>query len=292
MMKLADFIEMKPITKGWSKENKFFVSKKNGDKFLLRISPLETYETKKIFFDKVSQVAKLGIPVSCPVEVGVCEQGVYYLETWIDGEDAKDVLPNMTNSQQYCYGLKAGEILKKIHSIPASSLLEDWSSYFNKKIDRKIETYWKCPVKFQNGETIINYINENRHLLNNRPQSFQHGDYHIENMMIQGEKLVAIDFGRYDYGDPWEDFNRLIWSADVSPLFASGMIHAYFDGNPPVEFWKLLVLYIGNNTIASISWGNFGQSDLKTMLGYAQKFYDWYEGMTKLIPTWYWDGHF
>ena len=32
--------------------------------FLLRISPLETYEKKKVFFDKISQVAKLDIPMS------------------------------------------------------------------------------------------------------------------------------------------------------------------------------------------------------------------------------------
>ena len=291
-MDFADFIEMKPIIKGWAKEDKFYVCKSDGSKFLLRISPLESLESKKSFFDKISQVAKLGIPMSFPVEVGVCEQGVYYLETWIEGKDVKDVLPKMTNAQQYSYGLKAGEILKKIHSIPAPKSVEDWSSHFNKKIDRKIEKYWQCPIKFQYGETIINYINENRHLLNKRPQSFQHGDYHIENMMIQDGELVVIDFGRYDYGDPWEEFNRIVWTADVSPLFASGMIQAYFDGCPPVDFWKLLVLYIGNNTIASIGWGNFGQSDLKTMLGYAQKFYDWYEGMTRLVPTWYYDGCF
>jgi len=289
-MKLTDFIEMKPITRGWSKEKKFYVSKEDGERFLLRISPLETYEKKKVFFDKISQVAKLDIPMSKPVEFGICEQGVYYFETWIDGEDAKDVIPEMTGKQQYCYGLKAGEILKKIHSIPAPKSLEDWSSHFNKKIDRKIEKYIQCPIKFQHGDEIISYINQNRYLLNKRPQSFQHGDYHIENMMVQNEELVVIDFGRYDYGDPWEEFNRIIWTADVSPLFASGMIRAYFDGCPPIEFWRLLALYIGNNTIASICWGNFGQSDLETMLGYAQRFYSWYKGMTILVPTWYYDG--
>lgn len=291
-MRFEDFIEMQPITKGWSKEKKFFVKRQEGDKFLLRISPLETYEDKKKFFEKISRVAKLDIPMSCPVEFGICEQGVYYLETWIDGEDAKEVIPEMADNQQYFYGLKAGKILKKIHSISVPENIEDWKSHFNKKIERNIERYWKCPIKYQNGEKIISYINDNRHLLNNRPQCFQHGDYHIENMMIKNEEVVVIDFGRYDYGDPWEEFNRIIWTADVSPLFASGMIQAYFDGTPPLDFWKLLKLYIGSNVIASISWGNFGQSDLETMLGYAQKFYGWYEGMTREVPTWYYDGRF
>ena len=33
-------------------------------------------------------------------------------------------------------------------------------------------------------KTAFKYIAENRHLLKNRPQSYQHGDYHIGNMMI------------------------------------------------------------------------------------------------------------
>ena len=63
----------------------------------------------------------------------------------------------------------------------------------------------------------IEYINNNRHLLKDRANTFQHGDYHIGNMMInKSNELVVIDFDRDDYGDPWEEFNRLVWSIQVS----------------------------------------------------------------------------
>ena len=52
-------------------------------------------------------------------------------------------------------------------------------------------------------------------MLANRPQSFQHGDYHIGNMMIENNKIVIIDFDRYDFGDPWEEFNRIVWCAQA-----------------------------------------------------------------------------
>lgn len=62
-------------------------------------------------------------------------------------------------------------------------------------------------------------------MLKNRPQVFQHGDYHIGNMMIDTRnELRIIDFDRYDFGDPWEEFNRIVWCAQKTSLLASGMI--------------------------------------------------------------------
>lgn len=71
-------------------------------------------------------------------------------------------------------------------------------------MDYKIKKYTECPLKYENGQAFINYINENRHLLKNKPQTYQHSDYHIGNMMIGRDgKLYIIDFNRNDYGDTW-----------------------------------------------------------------------------------------
>ena len=124
-----------------------------------------------------------------------------------------------------------------IHSMPVPATQGDWESRFNRKMDRKIQKYMECPIHYENGQAFIDYIRENRHLLKGRPQVFQHGDYHIGNMMIdQDGKLQIIDFDRYDFGDPWEEFNRIVWCAQKSPLFASGMVNGYFDGDVPLEF--------------------------------------------------------
>jgi aminoglycoside phosphotransferase (APT) family kinase protein len=286
-MKTFDFIKSEPITKGWSKDKKYCVTNRDGTKYLFRISPIEQYEKKKTLFEMLEKVAKLDIPMCRPIEFGVCADGVYLLQTWIEGFDADDTISLLSKEEQYAYGLKAGEILKKIHTIPAPKSQEEWSSRFNKKTDRRIEGYKNSSVKYDGGEKFIEYINANRHLLNDRPQCFQHGDYHIGNMMIEDEQLAIIDFDRFDFGDPWEEFNRIVWCAQVSHLFACGMVNGYFNGKPPLEFWKLLALYIASNTVASISWGNSGQSDLQTMLKQAQSVYVWYEGMETLVPKWY-----
>lgn len=158
-------------------------------------------------------------------------------------------------------------------------------------MDRKIKMYNDCPVKFDRAEDIITYIEANRHLLKGRPQSFQHGDYHVGNMMIENGKIIVIDFDRYDYGDPWEEFNRITWCAQCSPLFASGMVNGYFDGEVPMEFWRLLALYISSNMLSSIPWAiPYGEREIQTMLKQAEDVLSWYDHMRNPVPTWYSEG--
>lgn len=148
--------------------------------------------------------------------------------------------------------------------------------------------YNECSIKFEGAENIIAYIESNRHLLANRPQSFQHGDYHTGNMMIENDKIVIIDFDRYDFGDPWEEFNRIVWCVQTSPIFASGIINGYFDNEVPLEFWKLLALYISSNMLSSISWAiPFGESEVNIILNQAKDVLSWYSNMQNAIPTWY-----
>lgn len=201
---MTEFISKEPINKGWSGDKKYSVTDEQGNKFLLRVSPIEQYERKKSEYELMSQVAALGVPMCRPLEFGTCDEGVYSIQSWIDGDDAEEIMSAQSDTEQYVYGLEAGRILRKIHSIPAPETQEDWKIRFNRKMDYKIKKYGECPIKYENGQAFIDYINENRHLLKDRPQVYQHGDYHIGNMMIdRNGKLHIIDFNRNDYGDPY-----------------------------------------------------------------------------------------
>jgi len=288
-MNLADFADVSAINKGWSGDKKYCVTDKNGQKFLLRISSAEQYDRKKAEFERMQRVAALGISMCQPIEFGVCDEGVYSLQSWIEGRDAEEVLAELSDKDIYEYGIESGKILKKIHSIPAPEDAEDWETFFNRKMDRKIKMYQDCPLKYENGEAFIAFIEANRGLLKNRPRTYQHGDYHVGNLMIDNDgHLVVIDFNRDDHGDPWEEFNRIVWCAQSAPLFATGMVDGYFDGQVPMEFWKLLALYIASNTLSSLPWAiPFGQGEIKVMVDQAQDVFNWYDGMKNPVPIWY-----
>ena len=289
-----NFITKFPINKGWSSDKKYCVTDKNGTRYLLRVSDIAEYDKKQSEFNMMKQVSAIGVPMCQPIEFGVCDEGVYSIQSWIDGEDAEEVISTLSDTEQYVYGLEAGRILRKIHSIPAPATQEDWEIRFNRKMDYKIKKYTECPLKYENGQAFIDYINENRYLLKNRPQTYQHGDYHIGNMMFGRDgKLYIIDFNRNDYGDPWEEFNRIVWCAQKAPLFASGMVNGYFDREVPLEFWKQLALYISSNTLSSLYWAiPFGEGEIETMCNQAKEVLSWYDNMKNPIPTWYFKGYY
>lgn len=292
-MSRFNFISKKIINKGWSCDKKYCAVTADGSKYLLRITPKEKSAGRLDMFRIQQEAAALGIPMCRPLEFGECEEGVYSVQTWIEGNDAEETIPSLADSAQYAYGLEAGKILKVIHSIPAPENQPEWEARFNAKMNRKIKMYQDCPIKFAGAEYMIAYIEANRHLLKNRPQCFQHGDYHIGNMMIENGKIVIIDFDRYDFGDPWEEFNRIVWCAQSSPLFASGLVNGYFDGEVPMEFWKLLALYISSNMLSSISWAvPFGEIKINVMLNQAKDILQWYNNMQNPVPTWYFKGYY
>ena len=290
MSVFQNIITRTSIDKGWSGDQKYCAITADGQKYLLRISTIDRLERKRREYEKMSEVAQLGISMSMPVEFGTCDEGAYSIQSWIDGVDAEETIMAMDADTQYRYGWDAGQILVKIHTIPAPTDAPSWETRFNAKIDRKIAMYENCELKYESGgNAFLDYLSCNRHLLKDRPQSYQHGDYHIGNMMIDNNGvLTIIDFDRDDFGDPWEEFNRIVWCAQAAPAFASGMVDGYFDGNVPMDFWKLLALYICSNTLSSLPWAiPFGEGEILVMRRQAAQVLEWYDEMKNVVPTWY-----
>lgn len=285
-----DIVEKIPINKGWSADKKYRAITASGESYLLRIAPPERISRMELQRYWMCQAARLDIPMSRVFEDGVCSDGPYMIQNWIEGQDAESLLPSMSLEQQYAYGLEAGRILRKMHTIPApAESVKPWDEYFGRKIDRKLAAYTDCPLKYENGELLVQYVQDHRHLLYDRPQTFQHGDYHCGNMMIDCQgKLFIIDFDKCDCGDPWEEFNRIVWCAQCAPAFARGRVDGYFEGDVPEEFWQLLALYICNNSLGSLPWAiPFGEEEVGVMRRQAADILRWYDNFTTVIPSWY-----
>ncbi len=287
-MPLRNFSSLTEIYKGWSGDKKYRAVSEDGKIYLLRVTNSPRGERYPDMFRMQKEVEKLGVSMCNPIDCGKCEDGYYMLQRFVDGVDAEEAVKYMGEDEQYRLGYEAGAMLKLIHSIPAPEDQPDWEPRFNAKIDRKIKNYSECPIKFDGDHYILDYLDANRHLLRGRPQCYQHGDYHIGNMMIEDGHVIIIDFDRYDFGDPWEEFNRIVWCAQAAPAFASGNVDGYFGGKVPLDFWKLLALYIGSNMLSSIPWAiSFGDKEINTMINQARDVLDWYDNFKNVVPKWY-----
>lgn len=283
--------EIEEIKKGWSLEKKFKITLDTGETQLLRIVDREQTERKRREFRLLSDLKPLKIWMSTPLETGICNGGksVYTIFTWLEGKDAETLLPRYSKKEQYNLGIEAGEILKKLHSHSAPRDQKPWDKIYNDKIDLKIKAYKNCGIFLEGENNFFEYIMEYRKLLKDRPQSFQHGDYHIGNMILNERKeLGIIDFNRFSFGDPWEEFNRINFSVEISPDFATGIINGYFKDGVPMEFFKLMKLYIAVNQISALPWAlKFGVTDFEIMKDLFRKTLKSYDDFSLDIPKWY-----
>lgn len=277
------------VKKGWSSDRKYHIVCNNNEELLLRVSDGDTFEAKEKEYAVIEHLSRLDYSMSEAIAFGVCHEGVYMLLKWVKGKSMEEELPLLSITEQYNLGLQSGKILQQIHNAKLESPVFSWEEMFNKKMDRKIEMYSNCSTKYRNGHLFIDYINKSRSLLSDRPIVLQHGDYHCGNMIytIDGD-VGIIDFNRYDFGDPWEEFNRIVWDVDCSHYFAAGRIDGYFDNDVPHEFFDLLALYISSNTLSSLPWAvPFGEKEVETMKLQARMILEYYDNFSTTIPSWY-----
>lgn len=285
------FKVIEPINKGWSSDKKYYIETKDGNKLLLRVADISEYDQKKTEFEIMQKFATEGIPMSKPVDFGVCDNGknVYSLLTWCDGYDAEKLLPMLPETEQYVLGLKAGVILRKINSVSTQAMSNDWANAYVNKIDRYIENYKNCGIRFENDEMLIDYINANRHLMQNRPMSLTHGDFHAGNLILSPNKeLSVIDFNRFKWVDPYHSFGALVFSAITSPYFSTGQVRGYFDGEPPKDFWSLVSLYMAAIAVNSLPWSiPYGQDEIDFAKRQITDILSWFNNMQTEVPSWY-----
>lgn len=285
------FEKIEPINKGMSGDKKYYIETTDGEHLLLRLANFSEYNQKKIEYEVIKNMINLDVPMPFPVDFGICNESksVYTLLSWIEGNEVETTLSTLTEKEQYKLGIKSGETLRKIHNMPAPQGIDDWSVRYSSVINERLDVFRSEGVPFEGDKVILDYIETNKSLLENRPQCYHHGDYHMGNMIQSKDgSLFVIDWHTVDfnnYGDPWYEFNRL--GIDF-PAFASGQIDGYFNHKPPEEFWRLFAYYLSTSAITSIVWSkHFAPERLHSILNLNRDILHWFDAMRNVVPIWY-----
>lgn len=286
---VVKILSRQPLTKGWSTDQKYKVQLEDGRFGLLRIAERPAYEAKRLEFQLVENLFGLSLPVAEPISFWADDLSVYTLYEWVEGQDMNKVASDLPDSVLYELGCQAGKFLRALHGLPIDQSLRDWNSFYQAKIDCKLASYQAASHSYPNGQAMINFVQANRHLLEGRPIAYHHGDFHTGNFLLGRDgKLKILDFDRYDIGDPWEEFNRLIFTVDLSPAFARGQVDAYFDGAIPEEFWRITALYVTVNSLGALSWAEqVDPEQIPLMQSQAERIVGWYEHYRLYSPSWY-----
>lgn len=279
------------IEKGYSMDKKYLVTTDLGEHLLLRISNVSEYDIKKKEYDIIRKFAKLGFIMSEPHSFGICNNGnsVYMILSWVEGKDLEDELGKLSEQQQYLLGRQAGKILKEIHSISVDK--EDLPQ--KTKVDKKLlqlEKYENSWVRVPNDEDAIRFVKQNINKMWRKAPTYLHGDYHPGNLIyVQNEKIVVIDFNRWEVGDPYEEFYKLeSFGIEESIPYCVGQIDEYFNDVIPIDFWETLAVYVAHASLYSVKWAEeFGSAEIEGMKKRCEIAFENYNNFKEVVPVWY-----
>lgn len=282
------------LDKGWSTDRKFLVRMRDGTRGLLRVSDISMLERKQEEFRFVSRVHGSGVRCGKPYAFGTCEgeRSCCMLLSYLEGDEAETSVPTLPEEEQRRLGLEAGRILKRIHNLDSHKEPYDWADRMRRKVETKKRIFLESGIVFEGYGILVSHITRHLHLLEGRPLVLQHGDYHLGNMVLMedrgGPGLGILDFNRFDYGDPYEDFTRLfMFSARISPEFARGQIEGYFGGAAPEDFFPITSLYVALDALSGIPWArDLGKDELNLAITRAETIMSMYNGFRRYVPAW------
>lgn len=261
------------------------------DKLLLRTFSAEQFELKKLEYSILEQMQIYGVACPKPVAIGQTEEMGYMIVTYIEGRDGESAILTVSKEEQFSIGYRAGIELRKMHQLSAPEHIDSWYARKLKKHKRYMEAYLSCGVKIKDDVKIIGFIEANLHLMKQRPNLFQHDDFHLSNLILHDKQFAGvIDFDRYDWGDPIHEFLKIgIFNRGISTHFSIGQIKGYFyDAEPDEDFWRLYSLYLAMCVFSSVVWTlNTFPEDMDNVLDKIYTFLEDHDYFTDIKPKWY-----
>ncbi len=298
---LVDFVDISPISKGYSSDLKYLLITTSGKKYLARIiisdesRVLKSGENQYNLLKALRQYSVL-VPEPHHFKITDDHRSCLMILDYIDGEDGEEVLNLMSSEDQYRVGYQSGEELKKLHQLPAPPDIASWNILKKRKYEWYCAEFLRNPVKVAdiNLDIIQQYVSDHLHLMEGTRQTFQHDDYHPANLIFQNRQLKGIiDFNRSDWGDPIHDFYKVaLFTRHISVPFARGQVDGYWSGSIPPDFWQKYALYCAMSIIPDLVWSGrhtsqTGSDELDRSIRRLQAMIEDHEGFARVVPQWY-----
>lgn len=289
---INNYQKISQIKKGFSADQKFLVDMPNGnDKFFLRLFNLEQLESKEIEYSILKKMQDYNVNCCKPIAIGEIAEKGYMITSYIEGNDAEDEVSTYTEQEQYELGFEAGRELRKMHQYTAPDYIPSWHSRKVEKHKKYVDFYLSSDIKINNDKEILHFISQNIHLMKERPNLFQHDDFHLGNLIVKDRVFAGVvDFDRYDWGDPIHEFLKIgIFSRNISIPFSIGQIKGYYNNADPDEgFWKLYSLYMAMCVFSTVVWTlKAFPADMNNMLERINTFLDDHDSFERMKPKWY-----
>ncbi len=276
---MNNFVSKELIDYGWSYDKKYKCIDEDGTKYLLKECDIKHLNRKQYEFDVIKKIFNnTNINMSEPISIEYDHEKVSVLFSYIEGERLEEVLPFIKKETQYEIGVEAGEYLYDIHNVPCNEEV-NFKEKMLFKYNRNKNNYFKCNIPNKDVDDMIIYCEKHIDLLEECKVVYNHGDYHVGNMIINDHnELGIIDFNRLDVADYIDDFSSMIFSYSVSKEFCRGLIDGYFKDSDKARFYKLHKLIVFINAISMIPWSiSYGKEEVNRAIIRVKETIDYFE---------------
>jgi aminoglycoside phosphotransferase (APT) family kinase protein len=182
---LKEFISIEKIELGWSSDQKFILTSKDGKRYLLRLSNIKYFDLKEKEFEVIKLFSKLGFFDVYAHSIWK-NKGFYAVlyDTYIyRRKNIRGYFFFLSTDIQYDLGIKTGRILKRIHSMDVPISFKQYKNIKEKKF-KQLHLYEISNNRMPDDEDVISFIKANIDLIGRNTHSFQHGDFHPGNLIL------------------------------------------------------------------------------------------------------------
>ncbi|MGI9054364.1 MAG: phosphotransferase [Pyrinomonadaceae bacterium] len=153
-------------------------------------------------------ITSLNIPEV--VAFGKIENYKYLVTTQIKGElMTREMWLKLDKSEQIPILEQLADGLRQLHESDESKINFDWKKFVARQAETCFERQKKCQVNEKVLAEIPKYLEENLHLLNEKPEEvFLHGDVHFGNLRLQKQNGKWKISGLFDFADSLKGSNE------------------------------------------------------------------------------------
>lgn len=292
---LRSAVDIAELSGGMSNDRVYLVTDTTNGNRLVRVAHTSERDRLGREFTILQLLQQHGVKAPRPLELGALEdvQICYVVLSYLVGDSAAQRLMTCSDGLQYTLGFEAGAELARMHELKAPTGVPGWFERRSAKHRSVMGAYRECGFRFPHDDDVCAFIESHAAAMADRPSRFLHGDFHVGNVIIHdGHYTGALDFDRWDWGDPFCDFAKGgIFSREVSVSFCLGQVDGYFGGAAvPDGFWELYTLYVGMTLFRSLLWTlRIVPEDKQHMVKVIHQVMVDHDNFQSVVPRWYRD---
>ncbi|MED3802059.1 phosphotransferase, partial [Lysinibacillus xylanilyticus] len=173
---LKGYSSIKKVEKGYSPDKKYIVTV-GQNQYFIRLSDIQYHEKRTIEFSLLQALEKQGVQTYKAIECTLLNEdnlSVMVL-SYIEGYPADEFISSLSDVEQFNIGISAGKELRKIHQLHAHAPQTiHWEEAQRKKFSFYLNEYKKGSYQLPKEHKILNFIENNFHILEERPITLLH----------------------------------------------------------------------------------------------------------------------